>query len=227
MDHIDWVRSPEELFSDLAKALEFRPSLIYQYRKGRLPMSQTRVLLKRILKPLAESAAFTLGPLFLAAYYTAMSSNISLSDGLLQVFGFFMRPWEYAEIHGWLRTVLGIKAALASLGAGVYYATKIPIDLAFDIMAGRVKCSEGRVTVREEEKRLPGRRDESPFYYFEMKERSFEVSREAFRAIDPGGSYRVYYGPRSQVLVAMEPSNLMLQDQRESFGSESFSAGGV
>ncbi len=225
MDHVDWVRSPEELFTDLAKALDFSPRMIYHYRKGRLPLSQSKVLLKRILKPLGESAAFTLGPLFLAAYYTSMSSDVSLSDGLLQVFGFFRRPWEYAEIHGWLRTILGIKAALASLGAGVYYATKIPIDLAFDILAGRVKCVEGRVNAREEEKRLPGRRDETPFYYFEMKDRAFEVSREAFRAIDPGGSYRMYYGPRSQVLVAMEPSNLVLEDERESFGSESLSTG--
>jgi hypothetical protein len=112
---------------------------------------------------------------------------------------------NFAEEHGWFRTVLYGVGALGLLGLGAYYASRIPIDVFADILEKRVRMSEGRVMAREEEKLVRGKRDDITIYYFEMKERTFQVSRQTFLALDAGGLYRVYYLPRSMRLVAIEP----------------------
>lgn len=227
MDHIDWVRTPEELFADLAKAFQFSPKSIRDFREGRLPAGMAGPLLPRIIRPALKSAGCFLGPLFIAAFYTSMTRNTSFFDAIAVVAGSVLRPWEFAEDHGWFRTILCITAALASFGTGLYFASKVPISLITDIMASRVRVMEGRVNTREEERKVPGRRDEQSFYYFDMKTTTFEVSKEAFRAIDSGGSYKAYYLPASRILVALEPSGLEAREQQESFNAQSLPAGNV
>lgn len=207
MDHLDRVRTPEELLNDLAKAFEFPPVAIRDYRRGRLPVAQVRPLLIQLVQPLWKSAAFTLVPLFGSAYIASASRHCSVAEGLLIVFGVFLHPRDFAELSGWFRTILYFAIALTLLGFGIVQALKIPTHLLFDVLGGSVQWVEGRVNSREEEKHL-GERNEETFYYFEMKDRTFPVSRAAFKALDSGGCYKLYFLPRSRVLVAVEPSTL-------------------
>lgn len=208
MDDFDQVRSAEQIAFDLAKALQFSITDLPSYRKGIVPVVGCPTLLRKVVEPLLKSAAVTLLPLFSAAYYTSSSRHCSVSEGLLIVFGSIGHVQQVAETDGWFRTVLYFVAGLVLLGLGAYFATRIPLDLLADILGKRVKMIEGRVSAREEETHVPGKRDEVIVYHFDMKDRTFDVPRPAFQALDSGGSYRVYYLPRSRALVAMEPSVL-------------------
>jgi hypothetical protein len=208
MDDFDQVRSAEQIAFDLAKALQFSIGDLSSYRKGIVPVGGCPTLLRKVVEPLVKSAAVTLLPLFLVAYYSSSSRHCSLSEGLLSVFGSIGHIQQLAETDGWFRTVLYVVSGLVLLGLGVYYATRIPLDLLGDILGKRVRMVEGRVSAREEETQVRGKRDEVIVYHFDMKDRTFDVPRPAFQALDSGGCYRVYYLPRSRALIAMEPSVL-------------------
>ncbi len=215
MDHSDTVRSPEQLGFDLARALQFSVADLKTFRKGILPTSSCQVLLGKVIQPILKAAAFTLLPLFGAAYYLGMAHNGSIADGLTTLFSSVSHVKELAEEQGWFRTVLYFLAALGFLGVGVYYALRIPLDLLGDIIAKRVKVMDGRVKAREEEKNAGKKRDDVITYYFEMRQCTFEVGRLACRALDSGGAYRVYYLPRSRTLVAIEPSLLAKEAEEQ------------
>ena len=85
-----------------------------------------------------------------------------------------------ADSSGWFRTILYFVVGIGCVGSSFYYLTKVPLALFFDILAKQVRISEGRVNAREEEK--AGKRDEVITYYFDMKDRRFEVPRPAFNA---------------------------------------------
>jgi len=204
-DH-ETVRSAEQVAFDLGKALNFSVSDMPLYRKGILPAASCQPLLHSVIQPLLKSAGFTLLPLFVAAMIASSSRHASLSDGLLYIFSTVFQMRDFASENGWFKTILYVAAGLTLLGFGIYFATRIPLDLLADVMAKRVRMAEGRVTSREEEKSTS--RDDFSFYYFEMKEHKFQVSRATFVALDSGGLYRVYYLPRSHRLAAIEPAVL-------------------
>jgi hypothetical protein len=213
LEHHEYVRSAEEISLDLGKALQCSPSDLAAARQGILPISCFQPLLTKVLRPLGKSAALILAPFIVAAF---ASSSHSIVGGFNAVISTLGNLAGFAEDHGWFRTILYVKGILVSVGWGVYYATKIPMDLVADMLGKRVRMAEGRVTTREEEKKVRGKRDEVSFYYFHLKEKSFPVSRKAFTAIDDGGSYRIYYTPRSQTLVAIEPTVLAKEaEERE------------
>jgi hypothetical protein len=208
IDHHDTVRSAEQIGFDLAKAIQFSMQDLNAARKGILPLSTFQPLLGTALKPLVRAAAFILIPWVTAAYFASSHNNCSIFQGLAIVFSNLGHLPEFAKDHGVFRTILYIKALFLPTGYGIYGVTKVPFDLLRDMLGKRVRSAEGRVTVREEDKKVHGKRDEVSFYYFHLRERTFEVSRKAFLAIDDGGSYRVYFLPRSNTLVAIEPSVL-------------------
>jgi hypothetical protein len=208
MEHLETVRSAEQLGFDLAKALQFSVTDMRAFRKGILPATSCQVLFSRVLSPLLKSAALTLLPLFAVAFLISSSHHSSLSEGVLLFFSRIGHIQDLAETEGWFRTVLYFVVGLVLLGLGVRQALLFPLGLLGDILAKRVRNLDGRVKAREEEKDVGKKRDDVVNYYFEMKQTSFQVNRRAFLAIDSGGAYRVYYLPRSRTLVAIEPSVL-------------------
>ncbi len=185
-------------------------------RKGILPISCCQPLLGNVLRPLSKSAALILAPFVVAAF---ASSSHSIVGGFRAVFSTLGNLGGFAEDHGLLRTILYVKAIVVSVGWGIHYAMKIPMGMVLDMLGKRVQMLEGRVTTREEEKKVPGKRDEVSFYFFHLKEKSFPVSRKAFTAIDDGGSYRVYFLPRSHTLVAIEPTVLAREAEEKGLQS--------
>jgi len=219
MDHHDNVRSAEQIAFDLAKAMQFSLADLHTARKGVLPLATFQPLLGTVLKPLVRASGFILIPWVLAAYFASSHNNCSIFQGLAIVFSNLAHLPDFAAEHGVLRTILYVKAIFLPTGYGIYCATKVPFDLVRDMLGKRVRSAEGRVTVREEDKKVPGKRDEVSFYYFHMKEKAFQVSRKAFLAIDNGGSYRAYFLPRSNTLVAIEPSILAREAEEKEMQS--------
>lgn len=193
---------------DLSKALQFSNGDLQSFRKGSLSAASCQVLLAKVIAPAAKAAAVTVVPLIALAFYVTNSNHASISDGLSILVSRVGNIKEFAENEGWFRTVLYGVGALALLGLGVYYTLKIPLGLLADIIAKQVLTLDGRVTGREEEKGGKGKADEVVDYFFEMRQGKFPVNRRAFQTLDSGGSYRVYYLPRSKTLVAIEPSAL-------------------
>lgn len=208
MEHLETVRSAEQLGFDLAKAMQFSVTDLRAFRKGILPAASCQVLFSKVVHPLLKSAALTLLPLFGMAFLISSSRHCSLSEGLAILFTIVGHIKEFAENEGWFRTVLYFAAGLGLLGLGAYQATRIPLDLLADIIAKRVRSLDGRIMTREEEVDVGKKRDDVINYYFDMKVCTFKVDRRAYLAIDSGGGYRVYYLPRSRTLVAIEPSVL-------------------
>ena len=208
MQNLETARSAEQLAFDLAKALQFTLPDLRAFRRGILPAASCQVLLGRALQPLFKSAAVTLGPLIALAYVTSSSHHCSLSDGLLILMSRIVSIRDFAQTEGLFMTVVYVLGGLGLLGLGVYFATRIQLDLLADILAKQVRFYDGRVTAREQDKRSSTKGDALPDYYFETKLCSFLVNRRAFVAIDSGGLYRVYYLPLSKILVAIEPTVL-------------------
>lgn len=214
MDQSETVRSAEQLGFDLAEALQFSIADLRAFRRGVLPAASCHVLIGKVLAPVAKSAALTLVPLFALAFLISSSENCSLSQGLVMLFSNIGNGKEFAAAEGWFRTVLFAAVGVTLLAFGIYYATRIPIDLLGDIVVKKVRSFDGRVTSREEDKSA-GKPDDVVDYYFEMRQCKFAVNRRAFLAIDSGGAYRVYYLPRSRTLVAIEPTVLVKEAEEK------------
>ena len=214
MQYVETVRSPQQVASDLGKALAFSMADLKAYRRGILPPVAQQVLLARVIKPLVLSACLTLLPLLAGAYMISQSRNCSWSDGLVVLFSSVLHIRDVAEVDGWFRVVLYFAGGLLFLVLGAYQASRIPLDLLADVLSKGVRWTEGRVSAREEEKLGQGKRDEVVKYFFEMKDHMFQVSRRAFLALDDGGLYRVYFLPRSHTLLAIEPS-VMAKDAED------------
>ncbi len=208
MDYHQEVRSAHQVACDLGKSLRCSDADLLLLRQGILPAASWNLLLGKVLQPLVKSGILTLAPLLAAAFLASSSHHCSLSEGLPIVISEIRHMGDLVETEGWFRTILYAATGLALLGFGIYYATRIPLDLLADVLAKRVRSVEGRVTAREEERKVRGKRDEVTYYLFEMKEGAFSVSRATFLALDSGGPYRVYYLPRSRTLVGIEPSAL-------------------
>ena len=75
----------------------------------------------------------------------------------------------------------------------------------FDLLAREVVAREGRVIAREEQTLRPNGRDPIEKYYFDVKDKRYDVNHAAYKALENGSNYLMYVLPRSGVLVAMEP----------------------
>jgi hypothetical protein len=116
-------------------------------------------------------------------------------------------------LNGWL---LGALALLAAAVYGVPGAGLLALALLFvwalsggwnalsrtrDVLGGTVRSVDGEVRPT---KKMAGRH--STNYYYTVSGQDFLVSQEAQRALLGGQRYRLYFLPRSQALVGIEPS---------------------
>jgi len=210
---------------DLAKAMQFSLGDISSVRKGILPIASFQPLMLKVIRPMIKAFAVILVPWLTAAYLLSPSHKIP--EGLGTIFSMFGNMPDFVEEHGLFRTIILIKSLLVSAGLSVFWFMKVPLDLVRDVLGKRVKWAEGRVTTREEDKKIRGKRDEVSFYYFHLKEKQFQVSRKAYLAIDEGGSYRVYFLPRSQTLIAIEPAILAKEAEEKELHAQGQAAAGL
>ena len=202
--HDRW-RTKEQVLKDLSKAFHFSARSLEQNRKGKLAADQFVPMLIQFLRPIGIAAGCIMAPFLGWSLLVAFSGNTSFSDAVGIVFSKALHPLELFEDHGWITSVAIIKTTLGCIGFGIYKAMGISFSMYFDLIERAVIVKEGRIEGREEQIFRDGGRDPLEYYYFDMKTQRFDVTREAYLAIDSGAAYVVYMLPRSRTLVAVEP----------------------
>ncbi len=72
-----------------------------------------------------------------------------------------------------------------------------------DSVGGAVRCREGKVTRYTQSS--SGGRSRRTYHYFALEDLRFSVSSAAYEALIEGLTYRVFYLPRTRMLVGIEP----------------------
>lgn len=204
---IDRWRTKEQVLKDLSKAFHFSNHSLEQNRKGKLAADQFLPMLIQFLRPLGLAAGCIVAPFLAWSLLIAYSGNTAFSDAVGIVFSKALHPLDLVEELGLIRSIAIIKATLGCIGFGIYKAMGISFAMYFDLIERAVIVKEGRIEGREEQIFRAGGRDPLEYYYFDMKTQRFDVTREAYLAIDSGAAYVVYMLPRSRTLVAVEPKS--------------------
>lgn len=168
-----------ELLAVLAQVNNFSVDALEANRQGRLAGGQVIRLMLRVV-----------GQLFLAAFVIII---IAIGGWLVytSMHGSNMQQWVLIG-GGALEVVLVL-----------FFAWRV-VTLLLDSLLGKVTMAEGqaRRTVTVTHTQNGGT---STTYYYQTGNLKFQVSSAAYTAFIDGLSYRIYYGPLSKQLVAIEP----------------------
>lgn len=99
---------------------------------------------------------------------------------------------------------------VVSVLAGLWKSGKMTLGLTSDLSKGTAAVMEGRVVVSrdqadvQEMPRLCGEKDE--VYHYVINNQYFVVDQMAFETLASRQNYRLYYAPRSGLLLSIEPS---------------------
>jgi hypothetical protein len=130
------------------------------------------------------------------ARMVAAMAGLGVVVVLLLAFCGFMawNIWSDADAGS---TIPIIMVALIALGGLLALGWSI-IKLGLDVLGGRVEMVEGPV------QRTYARAGRSTNYYYQVGGQKFSVSLRAYQAMVSGQNFRVYFGPRSKRLLALE-----------------------
>ena len=209
---------------DLQSANGFSGADLAANRLGKIAGGQIPRLVEQIVRPLVRSFLAVTGWswLFLTAAW-AISSGLHLDAHLRAPTGiaFFERFVLFRGLY--IATFVRMFAVFMVLScAGGLLIAMITtavrsFDLICDALAGEAATIEGRVYTAEEECRgsawdalreqwtrvLQERRKT---YRYVIGDIALDVSYEGFRALPSGDHYKLYYTPRSKLLLSIEPS---------------------
>ena len=164
-----------ELRHALAVANHFNLDDLPAYRDGRLGLAGP----PRLRRTWTPAAAMLLLALVLFALFAALVSGHTSKDLVPIVF--------VAAV------LLGIAGLFTALGA---------LSATFDLLGGQVASAAGAV---HKSMRQTYGRNASTYYYYKLDALVWTVTPEAYRALIEGPAYRVYYLPRSKMLLGIEP----------------------
>jgi hypothetical protein len=198
-------RSKQQILRDLAKAFRFSAHSLEANRRGKLGPEQVRSTFLELVRPLVFGAGCVLAPLSLWTIMVMMDRRTSSSESFSYVISSMLSPGELWQSLGYFKTAIAGLATLAGLIGGVLFCKRFSMALYFDLLEHTVVIREGRVESSEHEVLRKAGKDPLEQYFFHHKNEKFAVSRQAFRAIDCGAAYYIYYLPRSRRLVAVEP----------------------
>lgn len=198
-------RSKQQILRDLAKAFNFSAHSLEANRRGKLAAEQVRSTLIELLRPLVLGAGCVLAPLVLWTVMVMLDRHTSPSESFAYVISYMKSPADVWESLGFFKATIAGLATLAGLVGGVWFGRRFSMALYFDLLEHTVVIREGRVESSEHELLRKDGKDPLEQYYFHHKNEKFPVSRQAYRAIDGGAAYYIYFLPRSRRLVAVEP----------------------
>jgi hypothetical protein len=202
MSYIEYVTSDqdaENLLPDLAKANHFTLEELAQNRAGKIADAQMLKLATQAIKPIRTSGTVLIGWLiFLFVIYTFIPGLVLRLASM------------------WLGKSLGLLFAAITLGCVVsvlislYHSGRMTIGLMSDLSTGKAAVMEGRVSVSRDQAdiqgmaRLYGEKEE--VYHYVLNDQYFEVTHDAFETLASRQNYRLYYAPRSGLLLSIEPT---------------------
>jgi hypothetical protein len=198
-------RSKEQVLYDLSKALPFSPESLQANRAGKISKEQKNQLSGRCIPPAVLTLVLAVAPFIIWTWITAGRQQLSLTDAFPALFKELTHVKDLLEAHGKMGGVVMLGSILGSLVMSVFMATRIPLQLYFDLLDGKVEAREGRVVAREEQENRPNGRDPIEKYFFSLRYLNMPVNLAAYRALEAGSVYIVYLFPRSEVLASIEP----------------------
>jgi hypothetical protein len=201
MSYIEYVTADnqsENPLQDLAQANQFTMADLESNRSGKISDTQWFRLLLRAMQPVRYSGGALLGWLLCCFVVKTFVPRILL----------------------WIASLLGAKSIGVLFGAvtltcaaafvlALLKSAQTTALLVVDLKQGKVACLEGRVTASHEHEqglgmaRLYGEAHAN--YWYVCKNEYFEVDEPAFSALPMGGQYRLYYTPKSKLLLSIEP----------------------
>jgi hypothetical protein len=205
IDDASAFRTKDQVLFDLSKAMGFSPESLEANRLGRLSAEQFKKFIPRCLTPAAIASVSAIAPFLLWVSLTGMREHVSFTAALGIFVGQLMHLSEMAETQGKISTVMRVGTVLAGLGFAAYNAMRFSPGMYFDLLAREVVAREGRVIAREEQTLRPNGRDPIENYFFDSKDKRYDVNFACFKALENGSTYLMYVLPRSGVLVSMEP----------------------
>jgi hypothetical protein len=201
MSYIEYITADENYedpLPDLARANRFTMADLELNRSGKISDTQWMRLLLRALQPVRYTGGALLGWLLCCFVVKTLVPRIVL----------------------WIMAMLGVKGVgilfgavtLACVGAfilSVFKSARTMALLLVDLNAGKAAAIEGRVSPsREDEKGLGMARiygEKHTHHWYVVKNEYFEVDQEAHAALREGRQFRLYYTPKSKLLLSLEP----------------------
>ena len=217
------VRTPQQELEDLKKANDFSDADLLCNRSGKIASGQTSRLIRQIVQPLVRSffvfAGWLLAILVLG---WTISSGLHLNAQMRGPAGpvFLERFMLFRGLY--IATFLRIGAAIVAISCAGALAIAIitsivkTFDLICDLLSGQVATIEGRVYAAEEENRgtpwdafrdqwTRVHQERSKTHRYAIRDVAVDVPDAAFRALASGGHYKLYYTPKSKLLLSIEP----------------------
>ena len=217
------VRSPAQELRDLQRANNFTDADLAANRSGRIAGGQVSLLIEQIVRPPARSF-FTVAGWLLLVLVTAgvISAGLHWDVQLRKPAGpvfferFFLFRGLYVVTFVRMFAAFMVISCAGGLAVALITAAARSMDLIRDAFAGKAAMIEGRVYAAEEECRGSAwdalreqwtrvRQERRKIYRYAIRDVALEVSDAGFRAISSGGHYKVYYAPRSELLLSIEP----------------------
>ena len=205
-------RTKEQVLFDLSKALGFSPESLEANRVSRLSSDQFKKFIGPALAPAGLAIISAAAPFLLWVSLTGMREHAGFFAAANIFIGQLMHLGEMAEAKGKISTLITVVTILAGLGFAAYNLNRFSLGMYFDLLAREVVAREGRVIAREEQTLRPNGRDPIEKYFFDVKEKRYDVNHAAYKALENGSSYIMYVLPRSGVLVSMEPKIIAKAD---------------
>jgi hypothetical protein len=201
MSYIEYVTADhhfEDPLPDLARANRFTMADLEMNRNGKISDTQWMRLLLRALQPVRYTGGALLGWLLCCFCVKTLVPRIVL----------------------WIMALLGVKGVgvlfgvvtLACVGAfliSVLKSARTTTLLLVDLKLGKAASIEGRVSPSREDEgglgmaRLYGEKHTNHWYV--VKNEYFEVDQQAHAALPHGMQFRLYYTPKSKLLLSIEP----------------------
>src|SRR5260221_12467906 len=200
MAYIEYITADENYedpLPDLARANRFTMADLEMNRNGKISDTQWMRLLLRALQPVRYTGGALLGWLLCCFCVKTLVPAIVL----------------------WIMAMLGVKGVgilfgavtLACVGAFLLSAFKSARTTALliaDLNVGKAAAIEGRVSPsREEEQGLGLARiygEKHTHHWYVVKNEYFEVDQHAHSVLPEGRQFRLYYTPKSKLLLSIE-----------------------
>jgi hypothetical protein len=198
-------RNKQQVLRDLSQALHFSPETLEENRKGRISKEQAKQLSGRCFPPAIMTLVLVFAPFITWTWITAGRQGLSFDSALPALFKELTHVNDLFEAHGKMGGVLMLGSIVISLAMAAFMASRVPLQLYFDLLDRKVEAREGRVVAREEQINRPNGRDPIEKYFFSLRYLNMPVSFAAYRALEAGSVYIVYLLPRSETLASIEP----------------------
>jgi len=202
MSYLEFVsidHDSENALNELARTNHFTMADLESNRQGKISDQQWSRLLSRALDPIRYPGGALAGWLVFCFVVSTFVPRF-----VLMIVGMIGAKSIYAIFLVVTLTCAG------SLLVSALKSGRSLILLMADLKAGKAACLEGRVSPSREDEgglglaRLYGEKHTNRWYVIQHK--YFAVDEEACAALPPGGRYRLYYTPKSKLLLSIEPA---------------------